>query len=277
MTRRRVLAAGMVACAAGAPPPARVSLADVGGRPDSDDDAGAVFRAALGRLPRSGGAVLSVPAGTWRFRQAEGVAVSVAGFEDLVIEGAGARLVFAGRARPFVFVGCRAPAVRGVAVDWERAPFSQGEVVGVGAGGMTAEVRVDPEFPVDGSEAVAALGTYDRGTGLTARGGLDAYDAVGSVALVGAQRLRLGFTRPLALRPGDTVVMRHATYAASAFSFAWCSQVVVEDVTVHTTPGMGVFADHCSGAAVRRLCVAPPEGSGRRSRRARSWAWARAG
>lgn len=249
-------------CAEGAPPRPRVSLVDVGGRPEAAD-AAPFFEAALARLPRRGGAVLHVPAGTWRFAAGEGVAVSVEGFEDLAIEGDGARLVFAGLRRPFAFSGCRAPAVRGLALDWERPPFSQGEVVAVGDGGRAAEVRVDPQFPVDGSEPVAALGTYDRGTGLVARGGVDAYGAVERVALAGAQRLALEFNRPLPLRPGDTVVLRHALYAASALSFARCARPVVEDVTVHTAPGMAVFAAHCEGATVRRLQIAPPAGSGR--------------
>lgn len=265
--RRRRLLAVLGASLAGTDParaqttpnPAapRFSLADFGGTPGMADAAPALA-AALARLPPRGGAVLTIPPGTWRFARTQGAVASINGIENLTIEGAGARLLFNGVAKPFVFTGCQAPTVRGLTIDWQRPPFSQGEVVAVGQ--ATADIQIDPAFPVDGSEVVRALGTYERVTGLTARAGLDAYDVVKDVALIGAQRLRLGFTRPLPLRPGDTVVLRHALYSANALAFAGCSGVRVEDVTIHSAPGMGVYADHCSGASVQRLRIALPDG-----------------
>jgi hypothetical protein len=274
LTRRCVLLAGFgaplayprhPARAQAAPPasPPSLSIADLGARPGGNGDAAPFLKAALAKLPRRGGAVLRIPPGTWRFAQAGGVAVEVTGFENLVIDGSGARLLFKGRARPFVFTDCQAPVVRGLTLDWERPPFSQAEVVSVGAAGRAAEVRIDPEFPVDGSETIGALGTYDRRTGLMARGGVDAYKIVERVTLVGPQRLGLAFTRPLPLRPGDTVVLRHELYAATAFSFARCGGLLVEDATVCSAPGMGIYADHCAGATVRRFVIASPAGSPR--------------
>ena len=243
-------------------PVQRVSIGDLGARPETGD-ATPFFAEALARLPHDGGAVLQIPPGTWRFAQTQGTVVSATGFKDLAIEGKNARLLFQGRARPFVFSGCQAPAVRGLTIDWERPPFSQGDIVSVGNAGRLADIRIDAEFPVDGSETVSALATYDREKRLMARGGIDAYDIVERVTLASAQLLRLAFKRSLPLRVGDTVVLRHAIYAASALSFVRSSDLLVEDVTIHSAPGMGVFADHCSGGSVTRLRIAPPAGSSR--------------
>ena len=269
MARRRYLlltglglclsARGLAAEGAGV---ARVSLADVGGAPGGGD-AAAVFQAALARLPRRGGAVLHVPPGTWRFAATDGNAVLLDDFEALTIEGAGATLVFSGHCKPFVFSRCHRPVVRGLSIDWQRPPFSQGQVIRVGDGRLDADVSIDTGFAVDGSEPVSALGTYDRATGLMARGGLDAYDVVDHVALAASQTLRLAFKRPVPLQVGNTLVLRHAIYAANAFTFERCQDVLLENVTVHSAPGMAVYADHCTGVTVTGLRIEPPPGSTR--------------
>src|SRR5690242_10018210 len=66
----------------------RISLADLGAQPNTTDVA-PFFTAALARLPRTGGAVLHIPRGTWHFAQAEGTAVSVQEFDDITIESDG--------------------------------------------------------------------------------------------------------------------------------------------------------------------------------------------
>ena len=239
----------------------RVSLAELGLQPDSPD-AAPYFKLALQRLQPRGG-VLHIPPGTWRFSQTVGPAVAIDGIDDLTIEGDGALLTFQGTAKPFVIHGCKAPAFRGFAIDWVRPPFSQGVVLSVGAGNLSAEIAIDAGFPVDGSETVGALATYERSTGLMARGGLDAYDVVEGVTLVAPQRLRLAFKRLIPLHVGDTVVLRHALYGSNALSFSRCSDLSIQDVTIRTAPGMAVYADHCSNAVIHGLQIAAPPGSPR--------------
>ena len=147
-----------------------VSLAELGSQ-SGTENAGPLLQAALARLPRRGGAVLHIPAGIWRFTQTEGTALNISDFEDLVVDGYGAQLLFCGRTHPFIFSDCRAPVLRGVTIDWPRPPFSQGEVVSADASGRLADVRIDPGFPMDGSEPIRAIATYDRRLGLLAHGG----------------------------------------------------------------------------------------------------------
>jgi hypothetical protein len=75
------------------------------------------------------------------------------GFEDITIDGFGARLIFAGKTKPFSFNNSRSPCVRGVTIDWDRPAFSQGDVVAVTAAGYVVSVRIDTDFPLDGSES----------------------------------------------------------------------------------------------------------------------------
>ncbi len=256
------LSAPLLARVPGAAAAPRVSLAGFGLIPGAAD-AEPAFRAAIERLPRSGGTIV-VPPGIWRFRRTEGAAVPISGRDNVVIEGHGATLLFQGVARPFVFDGCVAPVVRGLTIDWQRPPFSQGEVIAAGAHGRSADIRIESAFPVDGSEPVEAFQTMEPGTMLMARRGLDIFaGGIGKSELIGAQTLRLSLTRPIALRAGDSIVLRHKTYQAPIFDYARCRDILVEDVALRAGPGMGIVAIGCDGGTVRRLTIAPPPDSSR--------------
>ena len=269
-TRRVFLASVATAMSIGfgptraSPTLSRVNLADFGlvEHGPGATDAEPAFRGALARLPAAGG-TLTVPPGRWSFARSEGIAVEVNGRANIAIEGPGATLVCRGTTRPFVFRNCTAPALRGLTVDWDRPPFSQGEVVSVSPDLRSVDVRVDAAFPVDGSEKVPALQTMEPGTRLTARHGIDAYDAVSGVQLVADQILRLTLSRPLRLRPGDTVVLRHKVYEGHVIAFSRCTDLTVEDVTLHCGAGMGVIVPASERATIRRLIISPPPKSGR--------------
>src|SRR6185312_7140080 len=154
------------------------------------------------------------------------------------------------------FFGCQAPVLRGVTIDWQRPPFSQGEIVSVDTNGHLADIRIDPEFPVDGSEQIRAIATYDRRLGLLLRDGVDAYGVVQSSSAITSRILRVQFTRFIPLQPGQTVVLRHEIYGANAATFARCENVRVEDVTIGTAPGMGIYAEQCNTISVAGLCIA---------------------
>lgn len=244
--------------AAVAPQP-YISLADFGLSPGDAGkaDAESAFRAALTRLPKSGG-VISVPPGRWSFARTEGVAIPIGDRANVTIEGHGATLLFRGAARPFAFRNCVSPILRGLTIDWLRPPFSQGEVIAVTSDRRSVDIRIQAAFPVDGSEQVVALQTMEPKTGLTALHGVDAFNAFSQVRLVREQVLRIALTRPLALKPGDFVVLRHQIHLPGLLHFVRCTNLLVEDVALRCGAGMGVVAEGCDGAQLRRMNIAPP-------------------
>jgi len=181
--------------------------------------------------------------------------------QGLTIEGHGAELSLTGLVNTFVFERCAQVGVRDLTVDWKRPPFSVGEVVR--SAERSFDVRVWDEFPVTGAETVGAFMDYDPATRRPRRHGLDVYDAVASVELTAPQTLRLRLKRPIRLQPGVLVVLRHQVYSYNAFLFARCKDVRVENVTVHTTPGMGLVADVTEDITLDRFRVVPRPG-GRR-------------
>jgi hypothetical protein len=233
-----------------------ISVADFGALPDGSD-AGPGVLTAINSLPRQGGAVLHFPAGTYRFSQKGGIALALRGVDDLTVEGAGATLLFDDAAQPISLQQCDTPTLRGFTIDWARPPFSQGEVIRVGADRRSADIRIDAEFPVTGTETVETLATYDRDSGLMATNGVDAYDIADGVSLAESQVLRIRFKRPLPLAPGHTAVLRHKVYGVVGIAIHNCSNVRLEDLRIHATPGMAIVGGGVRNVAINRVHVVP--------------------
>jgi hypothetical protein len=241
-----------------------ISVADYGAVPGADDVTAEV-RAAICHLPKRGGATLLFAPGVYNLAAdaADDAAMRFVGIENLTVDGNGAALNFRGKTYPFVFSHCDGLSVRGLTVDWPRPPFSQGEVLSVGSGGLAVDVQVDKEFPVDGSEKVEAITTHDRGTLRMTIGGLDEYHVVAAVKLIGPQQIRLILNRPLAPHVGDVVVLRHQVYGLDAFRLSGCKDIFFDGVTVYATPGMAFWAAGCTNIAINHFLIEPRPGTTR--------------
>jgi hypothetical protein len=239
-------------------------VADYGAVPGAAD-ATAGVRAAIAHLPKRGGATLLFPPGIYNLAadSADDVALRLDGIEKLTIDGLGATLNIRGRTTAAMIGNCDGFSVRGLTVDWPRPPFSQGEIMSTSPGGWTVDVKIDDEFPVDGSEAVEAITTHERGTLRMTVRGIDVYHVVDKVTLIGRQQLRLVLKRPLPLDPGDVVVLRHQVYGSNVFWVTECKDVRFEGVTVYAAPGMALLAVACTNVTIDRFRIEPRPGTTR--------------
>ena len=239
-----------------------VSVADFGALPDGSD-AGPGVQKAIQRLPSRGGSILHFPPGIYRFGQKGNYVMDIRGIEQFELRGGGATFLFEGTPGPIRIGNCPGALLQGFTIDWKRPPFSQGEVIEAEPTGKAALILVDPEHPVDGSEHVKALATYDREKNIMALKGIDAGDVVEKLARVGDQRLRVEFKRPLSLHKGDTLVMRHEVYAANGITIDHCSDLRLMDITIHAAPGMAISGLGCRNVSVQNVRVMPAPGSRR--------------
>ena len=248
--------------AGAAAPQARISVSDLGVF-DGIADARSGLQEAIKRLPRNGG-TLYFPPGTYAFAESSEPAIPLRGYDNVTIEGGGCRLLFNKIAFPIVLDACRGVRLSGFVIDWERPPFSQGEITNVSADGTWSDVEADNGFPVDGSESFNALTTYDRDLGQIAKGGVDTYRVIKSVKSFGGRRLRLAFNRSLPLHAGDTVVLRdNVPGYAHAIVMRDCSDIVVRDVGVYASCAMALAAERCENLSISGFEVRPTPGSSR--------------
>jgi hypothetical protein len=239
-----------------------VSVTDYGASPNSDD-AGPGVKRGLAALPKMG-ATLFFPPGRYHFRQHGGFAITLQDFERLTLDATGATFLFEGNTSPILMARCTAPLLRGFTIDFQRPPFSQGNVLAVAPDGRSFDVRIDSDFPVDGTEPIQTLGTYDRSAVLNARNGLDVYGIGKSSTLIGPQTLRVCTTYALPrLKPGDVVVLRHNVYGNHSIVMNACRSPRISDVTIHAGGGMGIVGGQNDQILIERLRILPTPGSRR--------------
>jgi hypothetical protein len=239
-----------------------LSLADFGAFPDGSDASPGIERACEA-LRASGGGHLTIPPGTYRVAKPNGAAFRLDGLSGLEVDGHGAKLMFAGLSQPMLITNCSGVRLRGLALDWARPPFSQGDVQSLSTDGKVAEIKLDASTPMDGWSGVEAIGGYERASGLLSRRRVDAYGAVEGVEAISARVARLRLSRPIGLAEGDTVVLRHSVYGANGLEFRGCSDLSIEGVSVHAAPGMGFLGRRCRDVGLTDCVVEPTPDSGR--------------
>jgi len=243
-----------------------VDVTQFGARPNDDGDDTSAFVAAAAAIQAGPARRLVIPPGRYRLTaggnaQSPHVLLPFSKLDGLEIEGAGAELLVSGVTGLFSFDGCHGVTVRGLTVDWPRPPFSVGLVTR--SGPRQFDVAIEPEYPVAGGEPVGAFMDYDPATRLPMPAGLDVYGAVERTELVGPQLLRVHLSRDLPVPVGRLVVLRHQVYSFNAFVFHRCADVLVQDTTVYTTPGMGLVAVVSEDVTLRHFDVVKRPGSRR--------------
>lgn len=229
-----------------------------GALPDDGEDDTEALQKAVGQCAAQEGSVLAFEKGRYDFQAGrnakhKGTSLHFAGCRRLTLEGNGATLMFDGVTRAAVLHGCEEVLIRNLTIDWKRPPFSVGKVLSTCDGGF--EVEVLEEFPVEGGEPVEAFMEYDPETGRPLRRGVDSYHNVESTELVRPQVLRVNLKRPVSLRVGRLVVLRHQVYSYNAFSISECRNVRFQNVTVYCAPGMGLAAQRSEDIELERFNV----------------------
>jgi hypothetical protein len=218
-----------------------------------------------------------------------GVPVSANGLERLRLSAHGATLQLTGPAISgpalLQFEGCQELAVLGLTVDAPRPLYTLGVVESIDNATSSFRMRVDPtQYPLAAStggagllwpwlsRAQAVLGwdaTQNRPGGSAKA--VDIYQLkapAGSFRLVEAAVAEVqvissyltngdGFRE---IKPGQTVLVRHVVYTAVGLLVMNCSDVLIEDVKLFASPGMGFKAQRSRGLTLTRYRVARAAG-----------------
>ncbi len=244
-----------------------IDVTDFGAVPDNDEDDTLAVTKAIQKAHEVSNPVLFFPKGTYHF--AEGAnpehphrLFHFRGIENLTIDGDGSLLMFDGLVAPFHMAECSNLLIKNIYIDWVRPPFSSGEIIATGD--KYFDVRVFEAYPVKGGEPVQAFQDFDPATRLPKRDtGLDVYRSVDRTELIAPQTLRVHTTWETNIEAGFLAVLRHQVYAYNAFYLHSCRDVQVQDITVYTTPGMGIVAEKCHNISLERFRVLIAPDSGR--------------
>lgn len=250
-------------------------------RPGAEDNTEAL-RAALAACAAAPNPRLTFAPGIYRFKTenfgSDKVLALIKDISNFSIEGNGAQILLTGdpsKVTGLRFSKCKNVRISNLSVDCEKLPFSQGKFISFD--GTRLVIEMDPKFPLQEDMPVESIVDCDPETGLMLAN-IDLYhQAIESVQKEGSQLVvsvkltmdptnanRLADLKKLQdVLPGEKALIRQATYGSFMFTFLSCSNVTLEDVTVHCFAGMALHAQESSDITIRRFTAAPPKGSGR--------------
>jgi hypothetical protein len=255
-----------------------VSVTDYGAAPDDESDDTAAIRQAFRAAARSG-ATVSFEAGTYRvhsetpgFYQDADVPldfpiVRLRGYEGLTVEGNGATLSARGRlvdgvrhfAPTFQIEDLTDTTIRNLTVDWDRdRSHSAGRVVADTESHFDLEVN-DPYTPREGLFAVSFIRhptDQDRVVGplyLQRGEGARCHPRSESVLRVEKSEGNSAAT----LQEGRGVVVRHTSAAPYGLKCYETDGLTLENLTLHTIPGMAVNVHSGADIVMDGVSVVP--------------------
>lgn len=141
------------------------------------------------------------------------------------------------------FNGCDGLTIRGLTIDYDPLPYTQGSVVAFNNTERWLEFQLHAGYPANAGYFVDRLAayTYDPATRLIKRGSWDLYPS--GVSLVRPGVFRLTFTSSDALVKNGTAIgdlLMLSRRAAGGVRFTNCTRVNVEDWTIHAAPGIAI-------------------------------------
>lgn len=205
----------------------------------------------------------SVPEATWVLRD----------LEDCVVDAAGVTLIASRLDTALRIESCRGVVLRGLSVDYDPLPFTQGTIVTIAGDRRGAIVALDAGYP-DGSVGLGArLFVHEPSTGRW-RDRSSVFTPKRLESLPDG-RHRLVLEKPLdpTVLPGDRLSMPLAS-KSHAVIVRGCERVAFEGVTVHASPHFGILETDCSGNRYAGVRVVPgpvPGGATRPRLRSTNW------
>ncbi len=260
----------------------KVSVLDYGAVPGDGKNDLPALRVMLDELRDTGNVTIVFPRGRYDLRDAEAVALmnsvmegefgnnpeaemfrpyrpyvrglDFSRFTDLRVEAEGAELICDGWMEPISLDNCRNVTVDGLTIDYKRAPYSIGTVVKVGDGYF--DVKFGPLYPVNRGIPTPRVGFWD----------LRADKMVGRFAypktsdLIAPQTLRINASCPKEML-GNYAFMGHSFHFRPAILIQEAQNIVLNHVTIHSQPGMGIVGHRSENLRFNNLRVVPRAGS----------------
>ena len=251
---------------------------DYGADPTGKADSGPAVRKAIAAAKAAGGAKRVVfSAGTYRMTAATGeqACIPITSAADLTVEGQGRQtelIVTDPLKGLFQLRQCRNLSVRGLTVDYDPLPFTQGVVRAVDVEAGTFDLQIDEGFPLLSqpwfSEASNRWGMiFEPARRRMKTCGVD-HIFMDSWTKIGERTFRLraqegqGWRlKPMAV--GDRWVQLARTVGSGSLIAYACDGLTVEDLTVHASPSCASAIVGCTNPVVRRLEVRYREGTKR--------------
>lgn len=266
----------------------RISIADMGLAPNSNENAIPYLRQALDKVRNSAAAIIVFPKGVYHFiptfapgySDSSYLANQIGDFKNLTIDGSGSAFIFHGKTIAFDIRNCVNIRFRGFSIDYNRPMVTQGDFALVSDTAL--HLRIDKgQYPYEiSNQKVWYTGdgwrsdkcrynqVFDKNTGNIIPGTHD--DPCGDFYSHPAKEISPGLIsfqgpfkwerRPLV---SDVVTMYNYIYAANTFQFEGCRQVSLDSIDIYHGGSLAVYATATTDISINHVDIKPRKNSGR--------------
>lgn len=183
-----------------------------------------------------------IPPGVYRTAPPRGekVHLTLKDLRDFEIVADGVTLLCTRRTRAILIAGCENLRIRGLMVDYDPLPFTQGRVVTVADDKSWIDVKLDNGYP---RQPFSRIDVVDPKTRFRKHGMPFLWGTKTTMSTTGVVRVALAKIGNAAA-VGDLASLSagpDATGIPHGITIERCSGIVFDRVTVHTAPGMGIL------------------------------------
>lgn len=233
-----------------AKPPEKVVLAE-----RSED-----LRALIARELAAGNKRIVIPPGRYRVQAERGSHLLFSNLSDVEIIAENVELVCTSTVRALSFEDCSKVTLRGLTVDYDPLPFTQGKITAMAADKSWIDFEVAEGYPENTLREPVQI--YNPTTRTLRRGDAQWND---EIKPLGNRRYRVSKAGRYRLDPaedteqiGDILVAKNAfgkPGSSHAIELENCRGMHLEDITVYASPSFGFLERHCHGNTYLRCFV----------------------
>jgi hypothetical protein len=218
------------------------------------------LRALIAKEIAAGSKRIVIPDGRYRVEADRGSHLVFSGLKSVEIIAENVELVCTSTVRAVLFENCSDVTLRGLAIDYDPLPFTQGKIIAMAPDKSWIDFEIAQGYPDD--ELKGPFQIYDPATATLRRG-----DARWSEEIkpLGNRRHRISKAQGYRFDPavdtqriGDIVVSKNRfgkPGAPHAVELRGCKGVRLENVTVFASPSFGFLERHCDGTTYLRCTV----------------------
>ncbi|MCW1915688.1 hypothetical protein OJ996_19030 [Luteolibacter sp. GHJ8] len=234
------------------------------------------FRPAVTEALKRGEKRIVIPPGVYRLAPEGGgkVVWNLSGVKDTEIVAEGVTLLSTKLTRAVAIHGCSQVILRGLTVDYEPLPFTQGVVIAAAEDKSWIEVKLHAGYPLKPYSRIDVIdaATRYRKKGMPFLWGTKAEMRGEDVVRVGREGIGA------AAQPGDLASLNTGPAPDGiphAVSIENCDAVTLDRVVVHSAPGMGILENDGEGLGRYLNCkvVPGPRPTGATEERLLSSSW----
>jgi len=214
----------------------------------------------------AGETVITIPPGSYRVVPQNKAHLKFSGVSDVTVIADGVEMICTETTRALSIENCTNLTIRGLTIDYDPLPFTQGKIVDISADTMVHEIELFDGYPRADKVHNIKYAVF-KPDGRTLRYG-NYYTF--KVEVLAPHRIRLtkGVSEKSKIggeQVGDLVVVaaRHVTggFEPHAVGCDNSKNTVLENITLYSSPVFGFLETHCDGSTYRncRIDRRPPE------------------